>query len=296
MEVVKMCASHWQRYPETNFFHLWVESKLGNPASILPEVEEPLSSPRRHLPPESEIRVQVMAYISVKTFDDFLNDPSAFRAFKGYLGQSSVSPEYLESFQFCVEVECFKEKPTLNLARSLYQRYLQSETPCGSCNKMLPQAIAETALSDLSDPHVNDYMFNAAQAHLKNKLKKKAFDMDFFKSSHFTAYIDNLTSSEMAYLEDMVVNSGRNVQSLYESGKPGSLGLEQAGLMSITKNMLHMQYKVEFQTKSKLQAYVGYLLNKYSSNLETISLDEFQVLCHKMLLDPQIPYSQITFL
>eukprot|EP01126_Amoeba_proteus_P020721 TRINITY_DN2104_c0_g1_i11.p1 TRINITY_DN2104_c0_g1~~TRINITY_DN2104_c0_g1_i11.p1 ORF type:complete len:158 (-),score=29.24 TRINITY_DN2104_c0_g1_i11:592-1065(-) len=150
MEVVKMCASHWQRYPETNFFHLWVESKLGNPASILPEVEEPLSSPRRHLPPESEIRVQVMAYISVKTFDDFLNDPSAFRAFKGYLGQSSVSPEYLESFQFCVEVsslfvsveltmkvECFKEKPTLNLARSLYQRYLQSETPCGSCNKMV---------------------------------------------------------------------------------------------------------------------------------------------------------------
>eukprot|EP01126_Amoeba_proteus_P011726 TRINITY_DN14780_c0_g1_i6.p1 TRINITY_DN14780_c0_g1~~TRINITY_DN14780_c0_g1_i6.p1 ORF type:complete len:432 (-),score=83.52 TRINITY_DN14780_c0_g1_i6:247-1542(-) len=241
--------------------------------------------PSRALPPE-DLRARIESQMKIKTFENFMGDPSGFRAFKSFLEESKLSMEYLEYMLFWVDIERYKDTPTPEYAKELFQKYLVADDPDELGLIQLPQAIYEGLKNGLDSS--NQHLFNSAQAQVMNRLKKVAFNRAFFASQHFEKYVDEVVMLETVFLEDIHNNDSQKLKAIFLLGKPGFNGLDVAALCVVLGTLLHLRYNIEM-SKEQVAKYASSVAKAVGLTSKFVHFSDFQNLCYCLIHDPQVP-------
>eukprot|EP01126_Amoeba_proteus_P013805 TRINITY_DN15922_c0_g2_i1.p1 TRINITY_DN15922_c0_g2~~TRINITY_DN15922_c0_g2_i1.p1 ORF type:complete len:378 (-),score=77.18 TRINITY_DN15922_c0_g2_i1:215-1348(-) len=236
--------------------------------------------------PNLEMKAKIESQLKVKTFDNFMSDPSGFKAFKAFLEESRVSMEYLEYMLFWVDIERYKGTPSESLAKQMFQKYLVSEDPEELCLIQLPQAIFDSVQQGLDTR--NAQLFNSAQVQVMNRLKKVAFNKAFFSSINFENYVNEMVVLETSFLEDVILNDSQRLKSLFMVGKPSFSGLDMNGLQTVLQNILQLRYNIKV-TNSQLLQYSTTVAKVAGFNNKFLSFHDFQIFCYGLIHEPCVP-------
>eukprot|EP01127_Copromyxa_protea_P006055 TRINITY_DN15866_c0_g1_i1.p1 TRINITY_DN15866_c0_g1~~TRINITY_DN15866_c0_g1_i1.p1 ORF type:complete len:451 (-),score=81.42 TRINITY_DN15866_c0_g1_i1:129-1481(-) len=314
-----MEGSQWHRYPTSSFCNLWVEAKLSNPDSLFsvtPQkdrknaniAESPSSDLRKDKnstqtnssghSAENDLKEKLRSHLKSKPLQNFLSDPLGFRCFQAYLENSKIGFEYVEYLHFWLEVEAFKDHPGMPLANTIYNKYfVENHSDSGLSVMALPEIFLRELQDSLNANNAPKELFNPAQAHLFNKLKKEGFSRKFFVSDAFFGYLDQLTHLEHSLLVDIEENDAKEMRAQYETGRPTEKGLDFIGFQSVLVTALEHNYQSKFKSKSRLLKWATSFFKKSGvANPGYLSFSEFIQICKEVIREPRIPYHQIELL
>jgi len=291
-----MEGSQWHRYPSSPYFNIWLEAKLSHPDSLGQISFQPStpSSPAATAPQSPfqgadeviiDLKEHIRSHLKGKPLHIFLSDPLGYRSFKGYLEYSKIGFEYSEYLSMWLAIEAFKKSPSTASGTEIFIKYFGTTSDSGLI--VVPDIMLNQISEGLKAPVISKDIFQSAQAHIFNRLKKEAFTKTFFASINFTDYLDQLVS-----LDCLLDSNDHKIISQYELGSPSDKGLDQNGYTIVAAKMMEFVYQAKFKSKASFVKWSHTNFQKYSVH-GFLTLSQFMELYHVILRDPKIPFFKI---